>query len=161
MAKLEYPLPLSDFPKWERVLNYQELSPHVYPSNLSFSWMTPVKDMMEEYKKFNYIPDAPNRDYWKTPSEFSKDGGGDCEDFAIYAFYKFYSFVSMREGLEIVVGYNLDRQLHAVLHVRPTVDYKYIIVLDMLMKNALESKIHQKFFTPIFALSEKGGRIIK
>jgi len=34
---------------------------------------------------FKYIADE--KDHWKTPSEFENDGGGDCEDFAIYKFY--------------------------------------------------------------------------
>ena len=33
-----------------------------------------------------YIPD--NNDYWKSPIEFERDGGGDCEDFAIALVYR-------------------------------------------------------------------------
>lgn len=34
----------------------------------------------KEINSYHYIPDKVN--YMKTPQEFYKDGGGDCEDFA-------------------------------------------------------------------------------
>lgn len=34
---------------------------------------------------FAYI--SENKDYWKSPIEFERDGGGDCEDFSIYLVY--------------------------------------------------------------------------
>jgi hypothetical protein len=34
---------------------------------------------------FDYISELG--DYWKSPKEFEFDGGGDCEDFAIYLMY--------------------------------------------------------------------------
>lgn len=35
--------------------------------------------------KYKYIAD--NGDYWKSPTEFEADGGGDCEDFSAYLIY--------------------------------------------------------------------------
>lgn len=33
---------------------------------------------------YKYIPEQIGHDVWKTPSEFHRDGGGDCEDFTIF-----------------------------------------------------------------------------
>jgi len=62
----------------------------------------------EKTAQFKYIPDII--DYWKSPIEFESDGGGDCEDFAVYLMYllgdesEFVGF--MREdGLHAIVRY--------------------------------------------------------
>lgn len=37
----------------------------------------------ESMDNYRYMKDT-SIDYWKTPAEFEADGGGDCEDFAIW-----------------------------------------------------------------------------
>lgn len=45
--------------------------------------------------KFYYQSDK-NGDYAKTPEEFERDGGGDCEDFAIYFAYIIQKYTNER-----------------------------------------------------------------
>ena len=55
--------------------------------------------------------DEPGQ-YWKSPYEFERDGGGDCEDFAGYILYL------LGEG-DMVIVQKLDRDtLHALIKYR-------------------------------------------
>src|SRR5215216_667478 len=49
-----------------------------------------LKIVNDFFNQFEYIPDQEEKgqeDYWKTPDEFVRDGGGDCEDFAIAKYF--------------------------------------------------------------------------
>jgi len=62
--------------------------------------------------KFEYIADK--NDYWKTPFEFVKDGGGDCEDFAIYYISVLKKYTDFKD---LAIGVYYDNSLksyHAV-----------------------------------------------
>lgn len=60
-----------------------------------------------------YISEDEGKDHWKSPAEFSADGGGDCEDFAIYMIYW------LGEEADMVVLHNLVRKgYHAVVRYR-------------------------------------------
>lgn len=61
-------------PRSEVLADYPLLAEHPVDSWLQVS----VKD---------FIAEAPGEDYWKSPREFEKDFGGDCEDFAVDLLY--------------------------------------------------------------------------
>lgn len=44
-----------------------------------------VDEAWKQTDAFAYIREDVN--YWKSPMEFEADGGGDCEDFAVYMMY--------------------------------------------------------------------------
>ncbi|RLG40807.1 MAG: hypothetical protein DRO05_05440 [Thermoproteota archaeon] len=48
---------------------------------------TPEKITRYMKDHFTYIPDPPDEDVWQTAEETFYKGGGDCEDFAIFALY--------------------------------------------------------------------------
>lgn len=52
-------------------------------------------------ESFRYIEDLENE--WKTPIEFYKDGGGDCEDYVIFYAYLLYIYLGI-EG-EMIIQY--------------------------------------------------------
>jgi hypothetical protein len=44
-----------------------------------------LEEAWERTTQYSYIWEESN--YWKSPVEFERDGGGDCEDFAVYLMY--------------------------------------------------------------------------
>lgn len=48
---------------------------------------TPLMDAWRATAAFRYQAEDGALDYWKSPREFERDGGGDCEDFAAYMIY--------------------------------------------------------------------------
>ena len=56
---------------------------------------------------YTYINDENN--YWKSPNEFIKDGGGDCEDFATYLVYLLGPDSSL-------VGIKREPDLHMIVY---------------------------------------------
>lgn len=87
----------------------------------------------------NYVINSVNRfvngfaykkdrggDYWKTPTEFFNDGGGDCEDFAIAKGVMLKNIFSDIE-LELVLCRNrATRQAHAILCVGTATGRRYL-----------------------------------
>lgn len=61
---------------------------------------------------YEYITETG--DYWKSPKEFEADGGGDCEDFAIFKYQVLLNLGYADEDMEIVVG-TVQGETHAVL----------------------------------------------
>ena len=71
----------------------------------------PLDDAWRETASYDARLDPPGG-YWKTPSEFEADGGGDCEDFATYFLYLLSPDTTARLG----VIYLSDRGLfHAIV----------------------------------------------
>jgi hypothetical protein len=52
-----------------------------------------LADAWKETASKEYYPDF--LDYWKSPAQFIRDNGGDCEDFAIYMIYLLGDTASM------------------------------------------------------------------
>lgn len=62
---------------------------------------------------YDYQPEAPGRDDWRTPAEFDAAGGGDCEDFAIAYWYALRH--QHDHGLaRVACCYRTDKQMHMV-----------------------------------------------
>lgn len=73
-------------------------------------WRKEMREVKREMQKFKYIKEK--EDYWKLPKEFERDGGGDCEDFAIYEYW-----LLLKRGVsgrDMAIG--IDTR-HAVLRV--------------------------------------------
>jgi len=68
-----------------------------------------INTAWREVSSFEYTPD--DGDYWKSPSEFLSDGGGDCEDFSTYFLY----LVGPDSGASMAVLFLPDRGFHAVI----------------------------------------------
>lgn len=49
--------------------------------------LTMVNDFFNQFHYEDDLKYTGQADYWKTPDEFVKDGGGDCEDFAIAKYF--------------------------------------------------------------------------
>lgn len=47
----------------------------------------PLEEAWARAASFEYQHEDDTLDYWKSPREFERDGGGDCEDFAAYMIY--------------------------------------------------------------------------
>ena len=69
-----------------------------------------IDSAWRETASFTYQPDEP-ADYWKSPSEFLADNGGDCEDFSTY----FLHLVGPDAGASLAVLYLPGRGFHAVV----------------------------------------------
>ena len=125
--------------KEKRVSTYKEIKE-----------LTKVNRVINSY---SYIPeeDEGTKDHWKTSEEFYKDGGGDCEDFAIAK----YDLLKNNHSVAIAVGYYNDKpkQYHAVL----LVDSSWI--LDSNLDEVVYYDIYCKYFTIIALTDTKKNRI--
>lgn len=99
--------------------------------NNSFS--TPDKYLLAKLaiypsKKYRYVSDMKNydkEDYWASPFEFEANGGGDCEDFAIYNYYtlKVNGFDDKKMFLGAYTDNRNDKSGHLILIVKLDQDY--------------------------------------
>lgn len=156
----EYPLPITQFPKWQRVLTLQETVNRIIHQDdkmIDF-WEIEVERTMKESLLYKYI--SEKKDVWKSPDEFSNDGGGDCEDYAIWFMFRLYYRDIPLSRIELQVGTITSGQVHCVCVVYPHND-DYGVVLDCMHTIAMDLSLHRRFFKPKFALSTKGGRIIE
>jgi hypothetical protein len=74
----------------------------------------------------NYIPEN-GTNYWKSPAEFFRDGGGDCEDFAVTLVYL------LGPDAEVVIEGTNSENCHAIVF------YKGMYI---------EPQKYNKFYTP-------------
>ncbi len=128
------------YPKWERIVNKYKHTP------------TLGTHIVENNRKINlayeYIPE--DIDFWSTPDEFEYNGGGDCEDFAIF---KFYTFALPRY---IAVGTLKENNSgHAVLTVYSG-EHKDWVVLDSMTDRILTWQEYLKNFTPMYLCDLEG-----
>lgn len=71
------------------------------------------ENLDEAWKKvaaMKYIPESDDKDYWKSPTEFYADGGGDCEDFAIALVYL------LGIDAEMLFVRTTTKAFHAIVH---------------------------------------------
>jgi len=85
------------FPKWFNVLERQSI--------IGGDAVTSYQKLEDVYRETpgRYISDK--NDYWKTPKEFILEGGGDCEDWAIYWYYTARRMGFATKDLRIWIGY--------------------------------------------------------
>lgn len=105
---------IGQFPKWKRVVDEATLpdAPWLERRTILSEARAVNKEINE---KFKYIPDAAH-DHWKLPEEFEADGGGDCEDYAIYKMFSLYARGLAKHDIEIGIGFLPSTRIcHAVL----------------------------------------------
>lgn len=73
----------------------------------------PLESAWRACAAFHYYPDVDAADSWKSPREFERDGGGDCEDFAVFLTYHLG-----REAAVLGVRMNNSETLHAIVEYR-------------------------------------------
>lgn len=153
---------LSLLPKWKSVLSMQQ----IIAGNKSPDYNSLLR-VLETTKESFYITDSrnyqkwhktPNQffDYWATPKEFARKGGGDCEDFAITWYY-----AARKEGfkpsqLNIWIGYlpKLDNLQHAILAVEIN-NKEYILNSDSGVIQLASDYMHKEFKL-MFRFNESG-----
>jgi hypothetical protein len=89
-----------------------------------------------------YIPETG--DYWKSPEEFFRDGGGDCEDFSIALLYllgegEMYTYMDARIGLHSIVKYRgrfCEPQVYGRYRPDPADSVRYIREYDTVILRA-------------------------
>lgn len=109
-----YDLDVEHFPKWKRVL---DLGTMPEASALIRREMLSVARLVnnEVNSKYEYIADRDG-DKWLLPDEFEKQGGGDCEDFAIFKMFELYRRGLAPHDMEIGIGIIPGTRIcHAVL----------------------------------------------
>lgn len=126
-----------------------------------------INDLWSEMNsKFKYISDAENYgawymlkgasvDYWATPFEFIKKGGGDCEDWAIVAYYKLREIGFSKKQLAIWSVFDkVNNEYHALLTIKLNNE---IYILDSQEKEVIKNNnsILEKY-TPVVGENEKG-----
>ncbi len=72
--------------------------------------MLPLEEAWARTASFTYMQETDTWDYWKSPIEFERDGGGDCEDFATYMIYLLgpdakMAVLNLGEGFHAVVWF--------------------------------------------------------
>jgi predicted transglutaminase-like cysteine proteinase len=161
---------LEMFPKWRHTLQaFEEEVKHCRASQCDDrEWQATIvglrgKDLMTQLRETNlrmnekrYIVDAVNwamSDYWATPFEFLRKGGGDCEDYAIAKYMVLRNIGIAADDMRVVVLKDVNLQAgHAVLavYVKGT---PYI--LDNRSSDVVPaSSIHR--YQPIYSINEHG-----
>ncbi len=101
-------------------------------------WSDEFLKVLKEANKLKYISDGTNsfgekNDYWKTPDETWRDGGGDCEDltFALQDFAQLYGFkISCLYGLLDLTGTNDSKHIWGEFK-----EDGQVWVIDLALKN--------------------------
>lgn len=106
--------------------------------------------------QFRYYLDT--EDKWMTPQEFVKEGGGDCEDFAITKYFMVKEAIKIKEQTDtdkcimIAIGKQIfTRIFHAVLLVQTRFGY---YMLDN-AEDAIYNTGSVYWFEPIYGLCPK------
>lgn len=79
----QQPSTLFKMKNWDHLKNYSKIETSVPV----FHSVEEVNDYINGY---SYIPDSQNynlSDYWASPDDFFRNGGGDCEDYAISKYF--------------------------------------------------------------------------
>lgn len=105
-----------------------------------------VNDVVNRYRYVN-----EKDDIWKTPEQFYRDGGGDCEDFAIAK----CELLRDEHDVKLLVAVNTSSGIaHAVL----LVDEKF--VLDNVRKDVYDLKTFNNNHLPLFLVEDCGSDAI-
>lgn len=134
------------FPKWQRVIS--TYNPNLAPTKYTKDTVRKVNSFINT--TFRYIPE--DKDIWKIPEEFDKDGGGDCEDFAIAKYFMLTEYAYPEQYMYIVVGRLKSGIIHAMLEIREKNNKK--IWLDNINTNVIE--YNEKYFKPIYYINRNG-----
>jgi hypothetical protein len=91
----------------------------------------PLEEAWPRVAALEYIPDIDSGDVWKSPRETLRDGGGDCEDFAIYLMY----LLGPDSIMEIVYNAN---DYHAIveyhgLHIEPHMEGMFYTTTEFVL----------------------------
>lgn len=135
--------PLKTLKQWNLVVKNSELKP--IDDDLKVRDFNRITNDL-----YRYTPEEV--DFWKTPDDFVKNGGGDCEDFAIYKYFKLpcprYISVGMLKAED-------KNEFHAVLVVY-TKEFGEWSVLDNRTNEIISMENYKKNFQEIFYCDEKG-----
>lgn len=151
---------ISILKKWNSVLNRQPIKAKQMPSlSLEKVWKSVKGEYIADiynYADFWFPPDF--FDYWATPFEFKKKGGGDCEDFAISWYYAARAQGFVPSQLNLWMGYlpKKDNIQHMVL----AIDFKgrEYVFDNYSNKILLASEYMQKDFKLMYRFNELGWR---
>ena len=111
---------------------------------------------------FEYQDDP--KGYWKSPVEFERDGGGDCEDFAIWCYGEMLRNGVQDFDLELCIGYATIRGeeiTHAVLCSSFDTQGPLGIVtnvLDCLQSHVVTEEWLLRYFKPEYYINRLGWR---
>lgn len=100
--------------KFARITAYPK--PEIIKYDMNMKRLVSVKSYIDTH--FKYIAEAAGKDYWKDPSEFERDNGGDCEDFAIYAAFELMKYGYKAEDMKLILSRKKNGEQHAILAVR-------------------------------------------
>lgn len=94
-------------------------------------------------------------DYWKSPSEFMVDGGGDCEDFSIIKYFTLLALDVPEKSLRITYVKSLRlNQAHMVLAYYSSPEAEPLI-LDNLVSEILPAS-QRKDLIPVYSFNGEG-----
>lgn len=122
----------------------------------------PIDEQLAEvnlfFNLFPYQSDLESRqvdDYWKSPEEFLRDGGGDCEDYAIIKYFTLVTLGIPKKRLRItyVTSVKLN-QAHMVLSYYPSPEAEPLI-LDNLESNILKASMRPDL-KPVYSFNGDG-----
>lgn len=154
--------PISEMPnplrsKWESVTDHifskrREITDDEGKQHKDILTLLDAEIAMDIYRKYQYIPDVG--DIWAKPEEFSRKGGGDCEDFAIARMHYLWHSEFLDAGaMSLVIGNYMGRIVHAVLRVNTV---KGFYILDSMQSYILPEEAHYKSFTPLIGIQRDG-----
>lgn len=90
------------------------LNPIYHSQNQRFgSIYADIYEVNKRTNKFRYFPDKFG-DVWKVPEQFKRDGGGDCEDFAIAKYHQLARHPEVSDCAILVCEDRKSHEFHAV-----------------------------------------------
>lgn len=141
---------LAPLPKWEAVLNRMDQSPGIFPPVKNRSPHKTIIAVNEAVNGYTFVGDS-KRDYWQSPDEFFRSGGGDCEDFAIAKYAWLRELGMPEDNMQIaVVNDRFVNQAHALLLVNMD---GAPFVLD---NKSNDEKTFAARYDPIFGFNRNG-----
>jgi len=141
------------FKKWVRVMASQELQQKsIAPTQDEARHL--IQSVNHRVNSHTYRTDGLI-DYWMTPRDFYRAGGGDCEDFAIAKYYALTEIGFRYEMMEIgLVIRKADRVLHAILLLH---DYNIFLDLNDKLRSIDEAGA---YYEGVYAINHRGWRLL-
>jgi predicted transglutaminase-like cysteine proteinase len=152
----KYTKDVSAFTKWSPVKNWFQNNPFAIPAAMVPTVTICDKINRKVNKSFVYIRDGIS-DTWRTPPQFVSNGGGDCEDFAVYKMSLLAKEGVPLASMELVICFDkFSREYHNVLRV---FDGQSEYILDNQNVSLLSKASFNQRYAPIYAIGMSGWRV--
>lgn len=145
-----------DVPTWRNLVAYARTVPEM-------EIFRAINGYFNQWRPKNDADTWDTPEYWASPTEFIRQRGGDCEDYAIAKYFALRFFGVAADRLRIVIIRSTTErgvpssQLHAILAVRADGNW-FILDNNARPKNNIFPHAQYKGrFVPVYSMNENGA----